>query len=1616
MKKKTTLIACMLLSALFADAQVLRPFTPRYSNPSVRGNIVYVSNNIITSTSTNTSEAPPGGSATNNDAPAAYLDIDGVPPTQYIGFGDSWYYRANNTRPANWQTVAYNHATWSTGNGKFGYGRGGETTCIPSGGGGTVCNPTGNKWITTYFRKVVNIPDPTLHDDFSLHIRRDDGIAIYVNGTEVYRNNLPAGALAHGTLATNASDNGDAVLVVDLPASTFIAGNNTIAVEVHQTNATSSDLVFDMELYGNPNINTTILPFGSSWKYLANNTRPANWETAGYNDVAWSTGNGSFGYGDGDETTCIPSGGGGTVCSPTGNKWITTYFRKVINIPDPGAFPNFILNLIRDDGAIVYINGVEVLRSNMPEGAVTHATLASSAIGNAAESTPIPFYIPSSYFVAGDNTIAVEIHQESASSTDISFDLQLKGTTDSTFCSTSADLNLPSCTNVLWAGLYWGATQGSDGSNTSWIIDETNVQIKVPGSASYQTVVSAQTDYHNGTLVPGLPHTGYRCFADITSLVNANNPNGTYTIANVTGPAGIENGSGGWTIVIAYADPSTVVRNLTVFDGSVIMNGGDPALHVPITGFLTPPSGPVSCELGAVVFDGDRGQTDEFSFKQNSNPLSGTYSNLTPNTTSDLNDMWNSTISYKGAVVTSRVPAHQNTLGYDADIIDVPNAGNTVLGNSQTSASIRFSSPSENYMLQVVSTSISQFTPEFNISKSSDDLNGGSLLPGEELRYTISYVNSGNDTSTATIITDRIPTGTSYKPGSLSIDGVPKTDAPGDDEAEYDYVTNTVTFRIGTGANASDGGEMIPTASGSVSFDVYTASSCAVFSCNTSVSNQARISYNGKLSTLNLYDSSGVLVSGCIVPGPLVNTVSGTCLPTGDTLITNVCPSLTALIPYERFAGYRFYTAMPFTDATLYDPSAPVTYSRTIFAFYDGVGACDDTIRVNFHITACPDIDDDDDGIPDYVEIDDPVALQDHDSDGIPNWTDTNYPGYVDNNADGVNDNFDPSADSDNDGIPNYRDSNFPGFTDSNGDGVNDKMDKDLDGIPNHLDLDSDNDGIPDVVEAYGVDTDGDGRIDNYTDTDNDGLSQNVDNGNTGVTGSGNGLGVQDLDGDGIPNYLDLDSDNDGIPDVVEVYGQDIDNDGKIDGFVDLDYDGYADSVDGDVNNDGTAENAANSLVRTGPDADNNGRADSYPYKNMDADTRINAYDLDSDGDGITDTREAGFTDADWNGKIDGTYNADGWSTIVAAMASLNLPDSDGAGRVNVYDIDSDDDGIPDNIEGQPTSGYLLPSGADSDGDGIDNSYDDFSGFGGDGIHVYDEDGDGTPDYIDTDADNDGFPDIIEGNDFNLNALPDDEVSLTGIDTDDDGLDDRFDADNGSASGTSAYMGNGGSTNGDASPGSNTMVQHTDNGGAGSCETERDWRCLAYVLPCEITHFAADLQGNRVLIDWTVLCRQDIAHFVVQRSAGSANFEDVAIINGRSAVNEAEHYEAFDNLEGVNASVIHYRLKSVLRNGQLRYSAVASVRRDQQDLQNVVLFPNPVTSQLQVSLYLNHSTRASIHIIDGNGKRIAEHRHTLVPGTNVVTYAETRSLPNGIYYLRIDLGSETIIRKFSVLR
>jgi gliding motility-associated-like protein len=161
--------------------------------------------------------------------------------------------------------------------------------------------------------------------------------------------------------------------------------------------------------------------------------------------------------------------------------------------------------------------------------------------------------------------------------------------------------------------------------------------------------------------------------------------------------------------------------------------------------------------------------------------------------------------------------------------------------------------------------------------------------------------------------------------------------------------------------------------------------------------------------------------------------------------------------------------------------------------------------------------------------------------------------------------------------------------------------------------------------------------------------------------------------------------------------------------------------------------------------------------------------DLDSDGDGISDVVEADGTDADQDGRADGPSDSRGIPE--SAQGGLTPPDTDGDGKRDFQDVDSDNDGIPDNTEGQGT--YVKPAGKDTDGDGLDDAYD--KNNGGKPIVPVDTDGDGKPDYRDVDSDGDGIPDSVERGPDGTKPLDTDgdgTPDYRDLDSDNDGIPD----------------------------------------------------------------------------------------------------------------------------------------------------------------------------------------------------------------------------------------------------
>ncbi|MBC8128449.1 MAG: metallophosphoesterase, partial [Gloeobacteraceae cyanobacterium ES-bin-144] len=172
--------------------------------------------------------------------------------------------------------------------------------------------------------------------------------------------------------------------------------------------------------------NTTIAR-GAAWKYFDQGTDQGTaWRVFSFNDSTWATGNAELGYADSPVTT-LRQGPDSPTTSVT--KFITYYFRKQFSIVDASQVVGLRMNLLRDDGAVVYLNGTEVARSNMNAGVVNYLTNSATTVGGTDETTYYPINLPFSSLVTGDNVIAVEIHQRDNASSDLSFDMDLITTT-----------------------------------------------------------------------------------------------------------------------------------------------------------------------------------------------------------------------------------------------------------------------------------------------------------------------------------------------------------------------------------------------------------------------------------------------------------------------------------------------------------------------------------------------------------------------------------------------------------------------------------------------------------------------------------------------------------------------------------------------------------------------------------------------------------------------------------------------------------------------------------------------------------------------------------------------------------------------------------------------------------------------------------------------------------------------------------------------------------------------------------------------------------------------------------------------------------------------------------
>jgi len=332
----------------------------------------------------------------------------------------------------------------------------------------------------------------------------------------------------------------------------------------------------------------------------------------------------------------------------------------------------------------------------------------------------------------------------------------------STINSSSATLTLstengaiPSCSNIIYAGLYWtGRTNSSTTSEA-----KRSIKLKGPGQTDYQNFVANANDIR----YPGDDYM-YAAYVEVTDLVKLYGV-GEYWVADMaltTGNGGSTGYYGGWGIVVVYENSKMKWRDVTIFDGYAYVQGGNFNYDLPVSGFNTAQSGQVNMKLGLMAGEGDVGITGDYFQIRNYTNTAWVSLNHADNVS---NNFFNSSV-YTGGNL--RNPNLQNNTGIDISMFTIPNAGNSVITNNQTSTTFRYGSTQDTYIIYSMAMAVDAYIPYPEGLTTIQTINGApadgnmTALPGQNIELTLEIRNKGTEVINNTKIIIPIPFATTY--------------------------------------------------------------------------------------------------------------------------------------------------------------------------------------------------------------------------------------------------------------------------------------------------------------------------------------------------------------------------------------------------------------------------------------------------------------------------------------------------------------------------------------------------------------------------------------------------------------------------------------------------------------------------------------------------------------------------------------------------------------------------------------------------------------------------------------------------------------------------------------
>lgn len=406
--------------------------------------------------------------------------------TTFISKYSTWKYHDGNTDQSTAMTdTSFNDASWSSAAGVFGVGT----------VDGATITTTINNNITTYFRKKFTLTNRQ-YESLDLNVLCDDGYVIYLNGTEISRDNVgtnnPVAFTDAAVLTISGTDEGDYdTYTVTIDSTDLVIGDNYITAELKNRSGGSSDLGFDLEVvaYAATPPSSYVVNSGDDWDYLDDGNAPTtgwNSDTAWSIPGAWDNGPSLLGYGTLDGRT------NATTLNTASD--VSVFFRTEFTITDTSNVNYLDLDYVRDDGIVIYINGVEVFRDGMPTGTITNTTEANQTVGGTDEGDWNNTIIATSGLLhQGKNIIAASVHQVNPypSSSDLGFDLRFE-TLDAINANLTRNPYVQNTTDssvvILWrtnvpvlGSVRYGTTHGTYSSSVDSSNATTDHEITISG-------------------------------------------------------------------------------------------------------------------------------------------------------------------------------------------------------------------------------------------------------------------------------------------------------------------------------------------------------------------------------------------------------------------------------------------------------------------------------------------------------------------------------------------------------------------------------------------------------------------------------------------------------------------------------------------------------------------------------------------------------------------------------------------------------------------------------------------------------------------------------------------------------------------------------------------------------------------------------------------------------------------------------------------------------------------------------------------------------------------------------------------------------------------------------